>query len=267
MQGPIQLDTAAVSDRGRKRSTNEDSVLCDPALGLFAIADGMGGHASGEVASRLAIDTVHQWWRQRRRPQEAPHEASVDHLNWLRESVAAANETVLQRSRSCDLFAGMGTTLIVALLHDLTLYHAHVGDSRLYRLRADRLTLLTRDHTVAQWRLDLGLCTEAEARRSVSAHRLTRAIGMEHDAGADVGFCHYEPDDWFLLCSDGLNHELDDTQIETAWRESSQLGDSADTLCRRLIERANDAGGRDNISVVAFHLGKPSDTATLHQST
>lgn len=267
MQCHIRLDTAAVSDRGRKRSTNEDHVLCDPALGLFAVADGMGGHASGEVASRLAIDTLHAWWRERRRQHYGQSGASADHAGWLKDAVAAANETVVQRSRSCDFFAGMGTTLIVASLHDMTLFHAHVGDSRLYRLRTNQLSLLTRDHTVAQWRLDLGLCTEAEARASAGAHRLTRAIGMEHDAGADVTHSRCEPGDWFLLCSDGLNHELDDTDIESLWRRSIQQEDSADTLCRRLIEAANEAGGRDNISVLAFHLGDQSETAKASQST
>ncbi len=248
------LDAAAVSDRGLKRSTNEDSVLCDPILGVFAIADGMGGHASGEVASRLAIETVHTWWRnaqQRWRSQglDRPH-----HRQLLDESIIAANQEVLRRSRSCDLFAGMGTTLLVTVLHEMTLHYAHVGDSRLYRLHGGQLSLLTRDHTVAQWRLDLGLCTEAEARASSGAHRLTRAIGMDTDCGVELAECQCEPGDGFLLCSDGLNHELHDEQIAEEWRHAMHRADSADSLCRRLIEKANQAGGRDNISVVALHL-------------
>jgi protein phosphatase len=243
MQTTIQLDAAAVSDRGLKRSTNEDSVLCDPLLGLFAVADGMGGHASGEVASRLAIDTVHREWRAIHRLRST-----------LGDVVAAANRLVLQRSRSCDLFAGMGTTLLVAVLHDMTLHYAHVGDSRLYRLRDEQLVLLTRDHTVAQWRLDLGLCTAAEARASSGAHRLTRAIGMDPDCGVDVAACRCEPGDGFLLCSDGLNHELEDETIEREWRNAMRRDDSADSLCRDLIDKANQAGGRDNISVLALHL-------------
>lgn len=254
MKPTIQLDVAAVSDRGLKRSTNEDSVLCDPLLGLFAVADGMGGHASGEVASRLAIDTVHREWRDARRAGRVP---GVDHREdgrRLSDVVAAANQLVLQRSRSCDLFAGMGTTLLVAVLHDMTLHYAHVGDSRLYRLRDEQLVLLTRDHTVAQWRLDLGLCTAAEARASSGAHRLTRAIGMDPDCGVDVAACRCEPGDGFLLCSDGLNHELEDEAIAREWRNAMRRNDSADSLCRALINQANQAGGRDNVSVLALHL-------------
>lgn len=254
MQTTIRLDAAAVSDRGLKRTTNEDCVLCDPLLGLFAVADGMGGHASGEVASRLAIETVQHEWRAARRAGRVP---GVDHREdgrRLSDVVAAANRLVLQRSRSCDLFAGMGTTLLVAVLHDMTLHYAHVGDSRLYRLRDEQLVLLTRDHTVAQWRLDLGLCTAAEARASSGAHRLTRAIGMDPDCGVDVAACRCEPGDGFLLCSDGLNHELEDDAIEREWRNALRRDESADTLCRALINQANQAGGRDNVSVLALHL-------------
>lgn len=265
MKPTIQLDVAAVSDRGLKRSTNEDSVLCDPLLGLFAVADGMGGHASGEVASRLAIDTVHREWRDARRAGRVP---GVDHREdgrLLSDVVAAANQLVLQRSRSCDLFAGMGTTLLVAVLHDMTLHYAHVGDSRLYRLRDEQMVLLTRDHTVAQWRLDLGLCTPAEARASSGAHRLTRAIGMDTDCGVEVAACACEPGDGFLLCSDGLNHELEDEAIAREWRNAMRRDDSADSLCRALIDKANQAGGRDNISVLALHLraqGQPTTQST-----
>lgn len=254
MRQIIQLDAAAVSDRGLKRSTNEDSVLCDPLLGLFAVADGTGGHASGEVASRLAIDTVHREWRERRQLHLIPGVDHRDPGHLLGDVVAAANQLVLHRSRSCDLFAGMGTTLLVAVLHEMTLHYAHVGDSRLYRLRDEQMVVLTRDHTVAQWRLDLGLCTPAEARASSGAHRLTRAIGMDTDCGAEVAACRCEPGDGFLLCSDGLNHELEDEVIAREWRNAMRRDDSADSLCRALIDKANQAGGRDNISVLALHL-------------
>ena len=268
MQPTIQLDAAAVSDRGLKRSSNEDSVLCDPPRGLFAVADGMGGHASGEVASRLAIETVQREWRSaaRGRPaQGSPDREQHDHDSLLRDVVAAANHAVMERSRSCDLFAGMGTTLLVAVLHGMTLHYAHVGDSRLYRLRNQRLSLLTRDHTVAQWRLELGLCTAAEARVSAGAHRLTRAIGMDPDCGVEVAACACEPGDGFLLCSDGLNHELEDDAIEREWRNALRRDESADTLYRVLIDHANQAGGRDNISVLALHLRAQGQSTT--QST
>lgn len=268
MQPTIQLDAAAVSDRGLKRSSNEDSVLCDPPRGLFAVADGMGGHASGEVASRLAIETVRREWPSPARGRSAQGSADRqqhDHNSLLRDVVAAANHAVMERSRSCDLFAGMGTTLLVAVLHNMTLHYAHVGDSRLYRLRNQRLSLLTRDHTVAQWRLELGLCTAAEARVSAGAHRLTRAIGMDPDCGVEVAACACEPGDGFLLCSDGLNHELEDEAIEREWRNALRRDESADTLCRALIDHANQAGGRDNISVLALHLRAQGQSTT--QST
>ena len=254
MQTTIRLDAAAVSDRGLKRSTNEDSVLCDPPLGLFAVADGMGGHASGEVASRLAIETVQREWRAARQLKLTSEGERWNCERLLGDVVATANHAVMERSRSCDLFAGMGTTLLVAVLHDMTLHYAHVGDSRLYRLRDEQLVLLTRDHTVAQWRLELGLCTEAEARVSAGAHRLTRAIGMDPECGVEVAACRCEPGDGFLLCSDGLTHELEDEAIARAWRSARRREDSADSLCRTLIDQANQAGGRDNISVLALHL-------------
>jgi serine/threonine protein phosphatase PrpC len=254
MQTTIRLDAAAVSDRGLKRSTNEDSVLCDPPLGLFAVADGMGGHASGEVASRLAIETVQREWRAARQLKLTSEGEQWNCERLLGDVVATANHAVMERSHGCDLFAGMGTTLLVAVLHDMTLHYAHVGDSRLYRLRDEQLVLLTRDHTVAQWRLELGLCTEAEARVSAGAHRLTRAIGMDPECGVEVAACRCEPGDGYFLCSDGLNHELEDDAIARAWRSARRREDSADSLCRTLIDQANQAGGRDNISVLALHL-------------
>jgi len=248
-------DAAAISDRGRLRRNNEDSVLCDPLRHFFAIADGMGGHASGEIASRLAIDNAYQHLRQ------AP--LTLDAPTRLRAAFECANAAVLQRSRSCDLFAGMGTTLLIATLtephgskpdtHDAIMHYAHVGDSRLYRVRRGELSLLTRDHTVAQWWVDNGLCSANEARASSGAHRLTRAIGMDDDLAVEIGHCISTPGDLFLLCSDGLTHELDDEQIAAYCRRAWQAGDSADSLCRQLVELANEAGGRDNISVLVVH--------------
>jgi protein phosphatase len=157
----------------------------------------------------------------------------------------------------------MGTTLLIATLtephdskpdtHEAIMHYAHVGDSRLYRVRRGELSLLTRDHTVAQWWVDNGLCSANEARASSGAHRLTRAIGMDDDLVVEIGHCISTPGDLFLLCSDGLTHELDDEQIAAYCRRAWQAGDSADSLCRQLVELANEAGGRDNISVLVVH--------------
>lgn len=258
MLRPIFWDAAAISDRGRIRANNEDCVLCDPLRQIYALADGMGGHASGEIASRLAIDTAYEYLRR--------HQATLttDPAATLQAAIRAANTNVMARSKRHDLFAGMGTTLLLATLSataldadgsGTTLHYAHVGDSRLYRFRAGRLQQLTHDHTLAQWWIDIGLYSENEARASSGAHRLTRAIGMDIEPGEDTGRCSVLPDDLFLLCSDGLTHELNDAEIAAACRKARDAHDSADTLCRRLLELANDAGGRDNISVLVLQNG------------
>ena len=249
MRQIIQLDAAAVSDRGLKRSTNEDSVLCDPLLGLFAVADGMGGHASGEVASRLAIDTVHREWRERRQLHLIPGVDHRDPGHLLGDVVAAANQLVLHRSRSCDLFAGMGTTLLVAVLHEMTLHYAHVGDSRLYRLRSGRLERLTRDHSFAEDLLARGYST-AEALRRAESKALTRALGPSLEVAIDLASFEVHEGDVLLLCSDGLTGLLDDDEIATQLEAGRLAGRSLDSQVETLIALANERGGHDNITVV-----------------
>ena len=225
-------ETAARSDLGRQRRRNEDRYHAQAAPGLLLVADGLGGHNAGDVASTIAVTTC---------SETLAALGGAFNPEQLRLAVAEANAAIFAAASSTPRWSGMGTTLVAAALCQDRLAVAHVGDSRLYRLRDEQMVVLTRDHTVAQWRLDLGLCTPAEARASSGAHRLTRAIGMDTDCGAEVAACRCEPGDGFLLCSDGLNHELEDEVIAREWRNAMRRDDSADSLCRALIDKANQA--------------------------
>ena len=248
-----RLEMVAVSDRGMLRSGNEDCVAVDAALGLAVLADGMGGHNAGEVASRMAVDTVVAGMRQSLDSNFIP--SSDESRSLVLRHVEHANEAIYAAGSSSRERAGMGTTIVVALWHDAHLTVAHVGDSRCYRLRGDTLTQLTRDHTVVQARVDAGALSFAQARMAAARNILTRALGTEPSVEVDLTTHDCEPGDLWLLCSDGLTEMLDDLEIARVVAEPcSTLQEIADELVRR----ANDNGGVDNVSVILARLGEGS---------
>jgi PPM family protein phosphatase len=246
-----KLEIANISDVGRKRPHNEDSTGSDLATGLVVLADGMGGYKAGEVASAIAVTTimheVRQGLRQIRHGQRGNPSGSSSEAHLLRKAIADANSGIFNTARSEPTCRGMGTTVVVGLFFNDKLCIAHVGDSRLYRLRGNNLQQITADHSLIQELVDRGLYTMEEAISNTPKNLVTRALGVESDVDIDILEEDVLPGDIYLLCSDGLNDMVDDEEIRLTLRKySANLVQSA----RELVRMANQKGGRDNISVI-----------------
>ncbi len=243
------------TDRGRKRLNNEDSIGVYDDLGLYVVADGMGGHAAGEVASRTAVEAV------RASVESGPGMAKGAGQR-LFEAVNLANGEVLKRAASDPQLKGMGTTVAAVLLEkddsggeagagvrSIGLALAHVGDSRIYLFRNGDLRRLTRDHSLVEDMVAEGRITPDQARVHPFRNVITRALGTKEDAQADISNLVPEPGDVLLLCSDGLTGMLEDSKIAEIL--ASNAG-SPFVCAEALVKAANEAGGADNISVVVL---------------
>lgn len=236
---------SSLSDTGRQRSNNEDAVACEASLGLAVLADGMGGYNAGEVASAMATGTVATalgTWLLAHQPKASSRETMLA----MRLSVERANQTVYQAAQDNSEFAGMGTTLVVAVFDGARALVGHVGDSRCYRWRGDHLTRLTRDHSLLQEHIDAGLLDPADAHNAPYRNLVTRALGVENKVEVDITEHVVLPGDLFLMCSDGLTDMLADDMLAQLLRNVSPT----DNLAQALIDAANEAGGKDNISVI-----------------
>jgi len=228
-----------LSDPGRIRRLNEDSVYVDEKKGLFVLADGMGGHNAGEVASSLAVNLVGSMIQSELR-------AGVDPLELVTSAIARANADILLESESKSAWNEMGTTLLVTLMVDQKMIIAHVGDSRAYSIKNGTITQLTEDHTfVADW-VKRGLITKEQARRHHQRHGLTEAIGITEDVRIDLLVRDRVENERLLLCSDGLTEMIEDEEILTIVSPAK----NPQAACNKLIEAANTSGGRDNITVI-----------------
>lgn len=236
----FQLTTAAVTDPGRIRAFNDDSLATDAALGALVLADGMGGHNAGDVAARMATELVMERLAEGADGRGEPAAR-------IREAVGHANAAIARAANADPARSDMGTTVVIALFGAGRVTIGHVGDSRAYRLRGGRLKLLTRDHSVLQQQAETGLVDRDGARVSRNRSLVTRALGADTDAAPELVDADLAPEDIFLLCSDGLNDMVDDTDIELALAE---LGCNLDLAAQTLVEMANDNGGQDNISVL-----------------
>jgi protein phosphatase len=247
-----------LSHRGRVRQNNQDACAALPEHGAFVVCDGMGGAAGGEVASHLATEAfLNSLTHARRIP---PKSASPAPLNGgrnlpntrLQQAVCAANHAVFQRAQRSRTLRGMGTTLVSLLWDDApaspTLWLAHVGDSRCYRFRRGVLQQLTRDHSLVEEQVCAGLITRAQAEQSPIRNIITRAIGSQPTVEPDIAAHPPEPGDLYLLASDGLTRELNDTQIALILAHAS--GPALEPACQALIDAANKNGGHDNITVL-----------------
>ena len=240
----MKVDAGVATDKGQVREGNEDAYLVEPPL--YAVADGMGGHRGGEVASQLALETIADLFRKGDIP--------------MAEQVRLANRAVFERSGEDRAVAGMGTTLTAALVHGEQAHLLHVGDSRAYLLRAGALRQLTEDHTLVNRMVKSGEITPAEA--EVHPHRnvITRSLGTEADVDVDEQDVGLLDGDRLLLCSDGLTGMLSEGQIQAILEAASGAQEAAD----RLVRAANRAGGVDNITVVVLAIaeGEAEDGAT-----
>jgi protein phosphatase len=241
----MTIELFAAIDPGRARSNNEDSVALDDAVSLAVLADGMGGYNAGEVASNMATSFIRtelgRWLR------EASVQASDAEVRRAMDiCVDNANRAIFNAANSNPQYAGMGTTLVVCVFRDNRLLVGHVGDSRAYRLRSGRLQQITRDHSLLQEQIDAGLITPEQAAFSSNKNLVTRAVGVEDTVLLETHQHEVMPGDVYLMCSDGLSDMLDDASIQ----QLLQAYDSLDATGRALIDAANDAGGKDNISVI-----------------
>lgn len=240
---------AGLTDAGRVRPSNEDTIATNPEIGVAVLADGMGGHQAGEVASHLAVDVITRHLAEA--ASGGVRAAAGDRRSANAETVEAAirlaNGAIFEAAHARPECAGMGSTVVVALFRDDLLCIGHVGDSRVYRLRGGKLEQLTQDHSVIQELVNRGLFTAEEARQSVAKNLVTRALGVEATVTADLRELHIEPGDVYLLCSDGLNDMVSDAEIEGILLEHHA---NLEAAAGRLVTLANERGGPDNISVI-----------------
>jgi serine/threonine protein phosphatase PrpC len=242
------LEFASLTDAGMVRPNNEDNHATDVVAGFAILADGMGGYNAGEVASALAVAQLSARLR-------AP-DGAVAPADRLRRLVEQANAAIHYMGRTREHCAGMGATLVVALFRPGAVIVAHVGDSRLYRLRGARFEAMTRDHSVLQEELDGGLITTEQARLSHNKNLVTRALGVDASVEVAVAVHASQPGDVYLLCSDGLNDMVADDAIEQVLRDYP--GDLA-AGAAQLVGLANRNGGRDNVTVIlARVLAEPA---------
>lgn len=251
-----RFEWSSATDTGRQRQKNEDAVAVDAVLGLFILADGMGGHKGGEVASNLAINVLLTRLRQTL-PNLTPPGQLDDELGYSRESIAIrdavikANHAIYEMAQGNIQYEGMGTTLVLAACYEDRLSIAHVGDSRFYRFRNDQLEQITSDHTMTQELVDRGFYTSEDAKRSVHRNLVTRALGVEETVAVDIQEELVLPGDLYLLSSDGLHDLVDNTLLTQRLAACDNLATCAQTL----LDDANAKGGKDNISVI---LARPT---------
>lgn len=246
-----KLEVINLSDAGLKRPHNEDSCASDASLGLAVIADGMGGYKAGEVASAIAVTSIvselkEQLAQLKPGQFDNPTGHSKESL-LVKQAIHNANSaifTMAQRDAQCQ---GMGTTVVLILFYDNRLTIAHVGDSRLYRLRGDTFEQLTNDHSLAQELVERGFFTTEEAAVHTPRNLITRALGIEASVKVDLQEDMVLPGDIYLLCTDGLNDMIDDEEI---YLTLSKYSANLVTAAKKLVSKANQRGGHDNISVV-----------------
>ncbi|UWZ81727.1 Stp1/IreP family PP2C-type Ser/Thr phosphatase [Occallatibacter riparius] len=234
----LHYAAAAASDRGRKRANNQDAFGFSIEHGVYVVCDGMGGAAGGEVASSIAVDEVLQALTERDREAQVPKLAE--------DAVCAANTAVYSRAQRNSNLSGMGTTLVALVVEQAQVWVVNVGDSRCYRLREGKLEQLTLDHSLVEEQVRLGRMTPHEALRSPLRNVITRAVGTQNGVTPDCFQFEAQTGDLFLLCSDGLTREVSDSAIQELLAGDQPLQERAN----RLIEAANKAGGRDNITCI-----------------
>jgi PPM family protein phosphatase len=249
------IEVASHTDPGMVRSHNEDSIASIAEKGLVVLADGMGGYNAGEVASGMAT-TVITTDLGHLLEDRAPHEVDAQTgkkaaEKMLQEQVAKANTSIYQAAQSQPQYAGMGTTLVVALFYDNKMMVAHIGDSRLYRMRGDEFTQVTKDHSLLQEQIDAGMLTKEQAKHSANKNLVTRALGIDPAVEAEIHEYDTQPGDIYLLCSDGLSDMVSDEDIGMALQA---LGANLNLAAQQLVQMANDNGGRDNVSVILIKI-------------
>jgi protein phosphatase len=252
-----KLNIVGKTDVGRRRKNNEDTFLIDPDLGLMIVADGMGGHASGEVASKLATELCGEQVKKALQTGHVPifyHVPPNPNLDprslLLGDCVKYANYAVYEAAQNNPAHKDMGTTLVAALWLDDKMAVAHVGDSRLYVYHDGKLLQRTVDHSFVQEQIAKGKLKAEDAEKSDMKNLLTRSVGNQEDVDVDITEIFLQSGDSVLICSDGLTKMLPDKKIEAVFKEE----DDSSRISAKLIEMANQAGGADNVTAVVARL-------------
>jgi serine/threonine protein phosphatase PrpC len=247
------FEIASCTDPGIVRAHNEDSIAADAANGLVVLADGMGGYNAGEVASGIATTVITTETARAlanlRLQQEQDRKLATERL--VREQVLKANTSIYQAAQSQPQYAGMGTTLVMCLFYDNRVMIAHLGDSRVYRLRDDVFMQVTRDHSLLQEQIDSGLITREQAKHAQHKNLVTRALGIDPTVEPEIHDYDAKPGDVYLLCSDGLCDMVTDEDIGLTVQA---LGANLKLAAQQLVQMANDNGGRDNVSVILVRI-------------
>lgn len=256
MQPASSLEFAVKTHPGLVRSHNEDAVVLSPDFGFAVLADGMGGYSAGEIASAIASDVTKLELEnglkqlQNQPFRMLPGRAEQIHALML-ASIQQANTAILEAVQAEPRYRGMGTTLVAALFSEDRVTIAHVGDSRAYRLRNEELVQITRDHSLLQEQIDAGLITVEQARFSLQKNLVTRAVGVGPELEVEIHDYQTRQGDLYLMCSDGLSDMLSTEEIKAVVSDSALTLDDA---CDVLVQKANDNGGDDNISVILVKL-------------
>jgi serine/threonine protein phosphatase PrpC len=251
----MKLRYAGTTHVGVRRKHNEDNFVMVPEQRLYVVADGMGGHACGEVASQITVETLGSFYKDSADDDELTWPCKLDRElsgseNRLRAGVKLANLRIFEKAQMDAKYKGMGTTVVVAYFHGNSVVVAHVGDSRVYRLREGSLTQLTEDHSLLNDYKKMATLTEEEERNFPHKNIIVRALGMKEIIDVDIQTDAPLEGDIYLLCSDGLNGELEDTEIESILVEAETIEES----CAVLIEAACENGGKDNVTVVLVQV-------------
>lgn len=257
----LRVKSSGQTDTGLLRTHNEDYFRIDDARGLYVVADGMGGHNHGEVASRIAVEAMTQVGTDDSADNglsSGPDGSLREHSKRLKGSIHLAHDQVLQAIRQDGSLLGMGTTVVGISLDDDVAAIAHVGDSRAYRIRNGHMELLTQDHTWVNEQVVAGYLSEEQAKSHPLKNVVTRALGGDSEVVVDVLETRLRDGDLFLLCSDGLTTMLSDLEIHERVLQDEPI----ETICQQLIADANARGGFDNVTVVMLEIDGGSDEIT-----
>ncbi|TDP73842.1 protein phosphatase [Bradymonas sediminis] len=239
-----------------KRAHNEDNILLVPEERLYLVADGMGGHASGEVASEMAVQTLSDFFEETSKDQEITWPYKMEkgreyEANRLNAGIKLSNLRIFESATQNPAQRGMGTTIVALLIVDDTAYFGHVGDSRIYRLREGKLTQVTEDHSLLNDYIKMKDLTEEEIENFPHKNVIVRALGMKETVQVDVNSEKPQPGDTYMLCSDGLNGMITDDVIRQIMVDNY---DDLEQCCTELIDAANANGGTDNITVAVVQI-------------
>jgi serine/threonine protein phosphatase PrpC len=253
----LHLRTSGISDIGLQREGNEDSLLVEDSLGLYIVADGMGGHLAGEVASQVAVEMInksYRKWLTNETPEDElfgqPDRSLSKPGNYILSSIRLANRVIYEMALEYEQYHGMGTTVTIVLVTPDLVVAANVGDSRIYMVRDGRLERLSKDHTIVSEQVEMGVMSAEEAAASPLKHILTRNLGSAETVDAEIFEIEPSTRDRLILCSDGLTDLVSDEEILAVTKKA----EDPENLCKRFVQLVRSRGAHDNTTIVSVFL-------------